>query len=248
MSTAIVIIEFLVILSLLTNPTPQALEENMILSQSNETTATKLLMSLPEPKEKIPIAVYEVLDKTGQFKEDNNIGNSRIVTQGATEMLITALVRSHQFAVLDRVQFQHILNEQNLRLQNRLSPGEAAKVGVLTGAKYIIEGAITEYNVDMVIEGLGLKITGIGASGKNAKASCAIDLRLTDTTSGEVIWAKSFKKEILGQRIGLTAFTFMGTSIVEFETGQGRQEVINLVVRTLLEEAVYELCKDILIH
>jgi hypothetical protein len=33
----------------------------------------------------------------------------------------------------------------------------------------------------------------------------------------------------------------MGNNIVEFESGRGKQEVINLVVRTLLEEAVYKL-------
>lgn len=216
----------------------------VVLSQENVTTATQLLASLPEPKEKVSIAVYSILDKTGQYKEDGHVSQSRVVTQGATEMLITALVRSRQFAVLDRVQFQRILNEQNLITQKRIAEGEGPKIGKLTGADYIVEGAITEYDVDVVTGGLGLKIAGKGVSTKQARASCAIDIRVTDTTTGEVIWAKSLKKEILGKKAGLTLFSFMGKSIVEFETGKGIQQAINLVIRTLLEETIYKLCKS----
>jgi len=244
---------FVVVSLLITGPKatePVKLEEEVkpkvevVLSQENVTTATQLLTSLPEPEEKISIAVYSILDKTGQYKEDGHMSQSRVVTQGATEMLITALVRSSQFAVLDRVQFQRILNEQNLITQKRIVPGEGPKLGELTGADYIIEGAITEYDVDMRTGGIGLKIAGKGGSTKYARATCAIDIRVTDTTTGEVIWAKSLKKEILGKKVGLTLFSFMGKSIVEFETGKGMQQAINLVVRTLLEETIYKLCKS----
>lgn len=244
----------LTIISLLTTPAAKAppvtekpepkVEEVVVFAQENVTTATQLLASLPEPKEKIPVAVYSIEDKTGKFMENAHVSNSRVVTQGATEMLITALMRSRQFAVLDRVQFQRLLNEQNLRKKKLLAPGEGPEVGVLIGAKYIIEGAITEYDVDIGTGGIGLKIAGKGGSEKYARASCAIDIRVTDTTTGEVVWAKSLKKEILGKRVGLTVFSFMGKSIVEFETGKGQQEVINLVVRTLLEEMVYKLAKS----
>src|SRR6056297_1929699 len=106
---------------------------------------------------------------------------------------------------------------------------------------YIISGAITEYQVDKKTGGIGLKIAGKGGSKKYARASCAVDLRVTDTTSGEVVWSRSLKKEILGEKVGLQLFSFMGDNVVEFESGKGMQEVINLVVRTLLEEAVFKL-------
>jgi len=228
---------------------PASKVEEVAFSQENITPATQLLRSLPEPKEKIPVAVYSIEDKTGKFMENTHVSNSRVVTQGATEMLITALTRSRQFIVLDRVQFQRVLNEQNLRIQKRLAKGEGPGIGALTGAKYIIQGAITEYDVDMRTGGIGLKIAGKGGSTQYAKASCAIDLRVTDTTTGEVIWAKSLKKEILGKKVGINIFSFMGKNIVEFETGRGMQQAINLVVRTLLEETVYKLCKsDVLVH
>ena len=67
---------------------------------------------------------------------------------------------------------------------------------------------------------------------------------MTDTTSGEVVWSQSLAGEIEGSQVGLQAFSFLGDNIVEFETGSGKQEVINLVVRTLIEEAVFEIAQS----
>lgn len=246
------VIVALAMLSLLTTgskaPVPEAVkpvpEAEVISSQQNVTTATQLLVLLPEAKEKVSVAVYDIMDKTGQYKENEHISNSRAVTQGATEMLITALMRSHQFTVLDRVYFENVLNEQNLKRKEYLAEGASPTIGALIGADYIIEGAITEYDVDIRTEGLGVKIAGKGGSTEYARASAAIDLRMTDTTTGEIVWAKALKKEILGKRVGINLFSFMEKNIVEFEMGKGKQQAINLVIRTLLEEVVYKLCKS----
>ena len=211
--------------------------DEILSSEPNVTTVTQLLAALPEPENKAKIAIYSIVDKTGQIKD---IGSS-VVTQGATDMMITALQRSRQFIILDRVNFVDLMNEQNLKTKGRLRQGEGPHISNMTGADYILAGAITEYQVDKETGGLGLKIAGVGGSNKYATASTAIDLRLTDTTTGEVVWAASLKKEIKGKRVGLQTFAFIGNNVVEFETGKGKQEVINLVVRTLLEEAVFKL-------
>ena len=211
--------------------------DNIISTEENVTTATQLLAALPDIEEKHKIAIYDIADKTGQYSE---IG-SNIVSQGATEMLITALVRSRQFEVLDRVNFSTFMTEQSLVEQNRTISGQGPTIGNLLGADYVIAGAVTEYQIDKRTGGLGLIIAGKGGIKEYAVASCAVDIRITDTTDGKVVWAKSLKKEIVGEKIGFEVFSFMDNNIVEFETGRGKQEVINLVVRTLLEEAVYKL-------
>lgn len=211
--------------------------DKILTAEENVTTATQLLVSLPDIKNKHKIAIYEIEDKTGQYNENG----SPIVSQGATEMLITALIRSRQFEVLDRADFSNFMTEQNLVSNDRVVKGEGPSIGALTGAEYVISGAVTEYQIDKNTGGIGLRIAGKGGQTEYAVASCAIDLRITDTSSGEVVWAKSLKKEIVGEKIGFEVFSFMGNNIVEFESGRGRQEVINLVVRTLLEEAVYKM-------
>ncbi len=211
--------------------------DEIISTEENVTTATQLLAALPDKDNKHKIAIYDIADKTGQYSE---IG-SNIVSQGATEMLITALVRSRQFEVLDRVNFSAFMTEQSLVEQNRIISGQGPTIGNLLGADYLIAGAVTEYQIDKRSGGLGLIVAGKGGTKEYAVASCAVDIRVTDTTDGKVVWAKSLKKEIVGEKIGIEVFSFMDNNIVEFETGRGKQEVINLVVRTLLEEAVYKL-------
>lgn len=206
-------------------------------SSPNVTVATQLLASLPEREDKPAVAVYSITDRTGQVKN----GGSAVVTQGATDMMITALKRSRQFKVLDRVNFGDFMNEQNLKTNERLTSGQGPTIGAMTGADYVIQGAVTEYQVDKSTGGVGLNIGGVGGSKEYARATTAIDVRLVDSTSGEVVWSESLKGEIVGERVGLQAFSFMGNNIVEFETGQGKQEVINLVIRTLLEESVYKI-------
>lgn len=215
-------------------------EEDILTASENVTTATQLLASLPEREDKYKVAIYEIQDKTGQYSENG----SPVVSQGATEMLITALMRSRQFKVLDRANFNDFMTEQNLVDNNRTGENEGPELGNLSGADYVISGAVTEYQIDKKTGGVGLRIAGKGGQQEYAVASSAIDLRITDTSTGEVVWSKSLKKEIVGESVGLEAFSFMGNNIVEFETGKGQQEVINLVVRTLLEEAVYEFSTD----
>lgn len=211
--------------------------ESILSSSPNVTPATQLLAALPEREEKPAVAVYSITDRTGQIKEDG----SAVVTQGATDMMITALIRSRQFKVLDRVNFGDFMNEQNLKTNDRLSSDEGPAIGKMTGADYVIQGAITEYQVDRNTGGIGLNIGGVGGSREYARATTAVDLRLLDSSSGEVVWSESLKGEIIGEKVGVQAFSFMGNNIVEFETGRGKQEVINLVIRTLLEESVYKI-------
>ncbi|HBG00986.1 MAG TPA: curli production assembly protein CsgG [Firmicutes bacterium] len=217
--------------------------EDVLMSVTNVTTASQLLAALPDPKERIPIAIYAITDSTGQYKADGG-ASSTVVTQGGTEMLITALQRSRQFNVLDRHRFGDLMNEQNLVSSSRITPGQGPELGALSGAQFMITGSITEYQVSKETKGIGLIIAGKGGTQEYARASVALDLRVTHLTTGEVVWAESLQGEIFGEKVGIQLFSFLGKNIVEFETGSGKQQVINLVVRTLLEEAVFKLVQS----
>ena len=209
-------------------------------AEHNVTTSTQLLASLSEPEDKSAVAVFKMVDKTGERKATG----ASVVSQGATDMLITALVRSRHFEVLDRVVDNNIMQEQDLQKNNLLSSGDNPSVNQLKGADYFITGAVTEYQVDKKTGGIGIAIAGLGGSSEYAVAKTAIDLRIIDSTSGEVVWSRSLKDEIRGEKVNLQAFSFMGSNIVELETGKGKQEVINLVLRNLIEEGIFELCQS----
>ena len=209
-------------------------------AEPNVNASTQLLAALDEPEDKPAIAVLEIADDTGEVTETS----SSVVSQGAEDMLITALERSRQFTVLDRIADDNIMQEQDLQQNNLLAAGENPELEELTGADYIITGSVTEYQVDKKSGGMGISIAGLGGSKEYAVASTAVDLRLLDTTSGEVVWSRSLRDEIEGEKVNVQAFSFMGDNIVELETGEGKQEVINLVLRTIIEEGVFELAQS----
>lgn len=60
------------------------------------------------------------------------------------EWLITALVRTGRFEVVERAQMQKILQEQQLGQSGMISQESAAKVGALLGVKVIITGSVIQ--------------------------------------------------------------------------------------------------------
>ncbi|MEA1965150.1 MAG: CsgG/HfaB family protein, partial [Candidatus Aerophobetes bacterium] len=127
-----------------TDKPPQEVVSPPVISspQINTTEITEKLLSLSVPEERISVAVYELRDKTGQYKDDKLANRkSTAISQGATEMLITALDRSHQFIILDRVNFKNLLTEQDLRGKKRLAENNPyPELNKLIGAKYIVGG------------------------------------------------------------------------------------------------------------
>lgn len=103
----------------------------------------------------------------------------------ASDMLATSLVKTGKFSVLEREKLKAILNEQALGKAGAVTPQSAAQVGRLLGVKYIVTGAVSEFGVTK--KGGQLPILGIGGSQNTARAT--VDIRLVDTTSGEIILA-----------------------------------------------------------
>src|SRR5690554_2738855 len=85
-----------------------------------ETPQKKELLGLPEPKEKIVVAVYKFRDQTGQYKPSDVGANwSTAVTQGATNILIRALEESGWFLPIERENIGNLLNERKIIRSSR---------------------------------------------------------------------------------------------------------------------------------
>lgn len=101
----------------------------------------------------------------------------------AADELVTQLVKTNKFTVIERAQLQAILQEQQIGQAGLTTPSTAAKVGQLLGAQLILTGSITQFS----IERTQLGIRGIG--GAYSKAESKVDVRVVDTTTGEILLA-----------------------------------------------------------
>jgi len=141
-----------------------------------------LLLSLTasaQLKKRVAISRFE--DRSGSGY--NHLG------AGVADMLATALVKSGKFAVIERQELDKIVEEQKLGESGLVTPQTAPKVGQLLGAELFVVGAITECGTKESNIGGGVSIFGGGLKTKTARV--VVDIRLINTSTGEVIASES---------------------------------------------------------
>lgn len=107
----------------------------------------------------------------------------------AQDVFVTELVKSGKFRVIDREQLAAIMQEKNLALSGDLDPATAMKMGKLVGCQYFLTGAVTEFgNTKVGGHGFGV------SAGKN-KFVAAMNARIIDTETGEILWADEARGE-----------------------------------------------------
>ncbi|MEM7208156.1 MAG: CsgG/HfaB family protein [Pseudomonadota bacterium] len=108
------------------------------------------------------------------------------VGQGASDMLATALVKRTKFSVIERDKLANVIQEQNLSNDpTRFDASTAAEIGRLLGAQYMVTGAVTEYG--RAKQGG----SALGVSLGKQDYSAAVDIRIVDVNTGEIVFAES---------------------------------------------------------
>jgi len=132
------------------------------------------------------LAVLKFQDETGAMPFQGGIG--RVVTN----MLASELAARDVFTVVERRKLRAILEEQDLAESGLLKPGDGARIGQLTGAQYLVMGTVTAFEPDTET-----KVSGGGlfrsprVEQTNHGSYLAVDLRVVDTSSGEVSYART---------------------------------------------------------
>jgi len=97
------------------------------------------------------------------------------------------------FIVLEREKLDAILKEHQLASTELITEQSAPKFGQLLGANAIITGSVTQFGVRTETYDVIL------SSGKKQIAACAIDVRIIDVNSGQILWAGSGQGEATRQ-------------------------------------------------
>ena len=110
---------------------------------------------MPEPAEKIVVAVYKFRDQTGQYKPtESGASWSTAVTQGATSILLESLEESGWFVPIEREGLSNLLNERRIirssREQYQAETGEnQSMLPPLLFGGVMIEGGIISYETNI---------------------------------------------------------------------------------------------------
>jgi hypothetical protein len=136
------------------------------------------------------------------------IGASGVPPDAATgiaDMLVTALVKTKAYDVVEREQLQKILSEQKFGMSGLVDASTAVQIGKMIGVKKILTGKITQ---------MGLKKAS-AIFFDISTATVSIDLRMINVETGVVEYAESatgderlvsLPKDVWGVHAGIQSF------------------------------------------
>ncbi|MBU1727629.1 MAG: CsgG/HfaB family protein [Candidatus Omnitrophica bacterium] len=139
------------------------------------------------PKARIAVADFDVK----AAKAGGQIGT------GLREMLVTALINSNRFSVLERQALGAVMQEQELSASGAAQQGTGPQRGQIKTADLIVTAAVTEFEPEASggaagIGGggsVGSGILGGLLGGSMNKAHMALDIRIIDASTSEVLAA-----------------------------------------------------------
>ena len=149
-----------------------------------------------------------------EFKNDTSAGwwHSGVGRELAG-MLTNELGTTGKFKMVERKKLSSVLREQDLGASGRVRKGTAAKIGRLTGAKYLVMATVTSYEEDTSSRGGGISFGGFSIGGNKGKAYIAVDLRVVNTTTGDVEFFRTVEatSKSGGLSLGLHKWGFGGS-------------------------------------
>lgn len=152
-----------------------------------------------------PTMTVAVIDFTNQTSSANwwngDVGNQ------LADVLSNELSATGDFKVIERQKIDAVLAEQDLAASSRMRPGSTPHTGNITGAQYLVTGSVAAYTEDTSKTGGGLNIAGFRVGGGKSEAYIAIDLRVIDAETSEVVYSRTVEGRSSGGGVNLSGFT-----------------------------------------
>lgn len=159
--------------------------------------AVAALLAAGQAAEKPRIGVLRFTNHTSAGWWSASVGSE------LSDMLASELVSTRSFQVLDRKELDAVLGEQDLSDTDRVDPATKVKMGKLKGAKYLVAATVSSFEEGVKGTGGGVSFKGLSIGGKKEKTYIAVDLKVVDTETGEIVDTRTIEAEAKGQ--GLAA-------------------------------------------
>jgi curli biogenesis system outer membrane secretion channel CsgG len=179
-----------------------------------------------------------------------------VTPRGATDMFMTALVKTRKFRVVERARMAEGIATEKALNQQGMTTGQSGQAQY-KGAEYMFEATVSEASAEDSKTSFGLGIFGAGAGKTYTSGSIAIDVRVTDVESGVVVDAIDIRKELKGEESKVSGLTSaIGNALTKGRLGQvlqagqatdefvsARKDSIDKALREAIEQAVNEIAK-----
>jgi len=160
------------------------------------------------------------------------------VGDGIAETIITELVNTNTFTVVERAQLQKVLDEQQLGKEGVLDPTTAARVGKILGVQLMLLGTVTEFSLDtqkVTVPILGKVDVTI--------ARCVINAKMVNVETAEIMAAMKGEGQFdrkgfaLGRVFGaLQGLSFGSREFRDHILGQATEAAAKGIVEQVVEK------------
>ena len=181
---------------------------------------------------------------------------AEVTPRGATDMFMTALVKTRKFRVLERARMAEGIAAEKALNQQGMTTGQSGQ-SQYQAVSYMFEATVSEATTDANKTSFSLGIAGAAAGRGWTSDTIAIDVRVTDVESGVVVDAIDVRREIKGveTKVGgvTTALANMltrgrGGALADAlaptdEYVNARKDSVDKALSDAIEEAVGEIAK-----
>lgn len=204
---------------------------------------TEQVAAVSGPKRVVAVARFDAVGSFTAVYGNWDVGG------GLEAMLITALLESKRFIVVERAQIQPILAEQQMKASGVTSPTTGPGVGNLTGVHAFIVGSVTEFGVNDSGGGMSLGAGGSGGllggivggvSQQSQSGKVTIDVRYVNATTSQIMQTVTISEEIDNSSWDISA----GYKGVSMGTNQFYKTPLGEATRRAITRAVQQLAVE----
>ncbi len=186
---------------------------------------------LKGPKKTLAVSAFE--NKAG-YRAQFDLGT------GLADMLTTSLVKSERFTVVERQQVADVIQEQDFGGTGRTREAGANKIGKMLNAQVLVRGSVTEFEEKSSGGGGGIGFAGISLGSSSSTSHLALNIRLQDVTTGEILDSVRVEGNATDSAMGLSA-AVMGAglntaSYLKTPTGKAAQQAIDQAVAFIIQK------------
>ncbi|HIJ95110.1 MAG TPA: penicillin-binding protein activator LpoB [Desulfuromonadales bacterium] len=161
------------------------------LARVSRTVATALacvsLTTIADAAEKPRMAVMRFTNNTHASWWRSGTGSE------LSDMLTSELSSTKKFKLVERKEIESVVSELKFGESGLVEPSTKSRLGKIKGAQYLVMATVSSFEEGTSKKGGGLHFMGIGLGARSAKAYIAVDLKIVDVESSEVIETRTIE-------------------------------------------------------
>lgn len=200
--------------------------------------------AIPGPKRVVAVGKFEALGSFASSFGSWDLGG------GLAAMLISALAESERFILVERAALDQVVAEKGLAKAQAEAAGTATSTGTVTGAQFLLLGAITKFGSSDKGSGFSIGIGNLpggmqgGLGPQFTKGRVTMAVRVIDTTTGQIKRNIAVAEKVTATTVDVTVskegLSLGTTSFNKTPLGEACRRALTKIVTALAVEAARE--------